>query len=292
MKKDYLPSKKFTNRIIILVALFVIFFSIYKIFQLVSNHGSKKSSVKMSIINKVQNDSNSNGIPDWEEKLWGLNPNKDGAKNKEIIDSKRNSLVNQNSSNIAGDASTTNNDDLSKEFFAALISLQQTGELDNNAMGVIADSISQKIVSKPLADIYKKSSLKIVSSSVANNNAYLKELTKINYKYKDKDIGSELVFIIQALADKNPKILTLAKPTAEAYRDFGKDLMKIPVPSNIASIHIIMANNYEKNAQSIEGLIQLDDNPLLGMESLINYKKYNDALVSNITDISSVLKLE
>jgi len=289
MKKEYLPSKKFTSRIVILVALFAIVFSVYKIIKLVVNRGSKNSSVKLNIIEKVQDDSNNNGIPDWEERLWGLNPNKNGAKNKEIIDSKRRSLVSQNSSSINNTA-VTSNDDLSKEFFAALISLQQTGELDQNAMNVIADSISQKIVSKPLVNIYKKSSLKIVSSSLENNKAYLKDFADINDKYKDKDIGTELIFVIQALADKNPKILTLTKPIAEAYRNFGQDLMKIPVPSNLASIHIIMANNYEKNAESIEGLMQLEDNPLVGMESLINYKKYNDALVSNIEELSSIIK--
>jgi len=40
--------------------------------------------------------------------------------------------------------------DYLENFFAAIMSLQQTGNLNEKSMGAIADSISQKIVAKPI----------------------------------------------------------------------------------------------------------------------------------------------
>jgi len=120
---------------------------------------------------------------------------------------------------------------------------------------------------------------------------YFNSFVGLVNKYKNDDIGNELIFIIQGLAYKNPHILSLAGTIATAYRNFGQELVKIPVPRDIAFIQLKMANDYEKNAQSIEGLMKIPTDPLVGMRALINYKKYNDALTSDINKLSSILKL-
>ncbi len=290
MEKKYLPSKQFISRIIVITVLIVISFSVYKIVSLIKNRSRQSSSVKLNIVKEVQDDSNNNGIPDWEERLWGLNPYKNGQKNKEIILAKR-KAINPNASFSKDNQAITKNEELSREFFAAIVSLQQTGNLNEKSMGVIADSISQKIVAKPIPDTYTLKSLTIVTPSIKNNDKYFNNFVELVSKYKNDDIGSELVFVIQGLAYKNPNILSLAGTIATAYRKFGQDLIKIPVPRDLAFIQLKMANDYERNAQSIEGLMKIPTDPLTGMRALINYKKYNDALTSDINQLSSVLKL-
>lgn len=290
MKDKYLPSKQFITKIIKIIILVIVVFSIYQVMSFVKNRPNQSSSIKLNIIKEVQDDSNNNGIPDWEERLWGLNPYKNGKKNKEIILAKR-QAINPNANFSKDKQAITKNENLSREFFAAIMSLQQTGKLNEKSMGIIADSISQKIVAKPIPDIYTMKSLTIIDSSIKNNNKYYSGFIDLVYKYKNENIGDELTFIIQGLAYKNPHILSLAGTIATAYRNFGQDLIKIPVPRNLALIQLKMANDYEKNAQSIDGLMQIPTDPLVGMRALINYKKYNDALTSDINKLSSILKL-
>ncbi len=290
MKKKYLPSKQFIFRIIIIVVLIAGVFSIYKIISFIKNRSEQSSSIKLNIVKEIQNDSNNNGIPDWEERLWGLNPYKNGKKNKEIILARR-KAINPNANFSKSGQTITKNEGLSREFFAAIMSLQQTGNLNEKSMGAIADSISQKIVAKPISDIYTMKSLTIIAPTIKNNDKYFNSFVGLVNKYKNDDIGNELIFIIQGLAYKNPHILSLAGTIATAYRNFGQELVKIPVPRDIAFIQLKMANDYEKNAQSIEGLMKIPTDPLVGMRALINYKKYNDALTSDINKLSSILKL-
>ncbi len=54
--------------------------------------------------------------------------------------------------------------------------------------------------------------------------------------------------------------------------------MKIPVPNDLTTTHLAIANDYEKVGQSVNGLSQLLDEPIVGMKALINYKKYTDML--------------
>jgi hypothetical protein len=50
------------------------------------------------------------------------------------------------------------------------------------------------------------------------------------------------------------------------------------------------ANNYEKTGQTIKDLAKILSDPIVGMKALINYKKYNDALASDLEKISETLQ--
>ncbi len=291
MENNFLPSKQFVNRLIVIVILIAGVFSIYKIIGFIKNKSDKNTPVKLvNVIQKVQDDGNDNGIPDWEERLWGLNPNKDGVKNKEFILNKRKEL-NPNA-DLSGSEVLTENETLSREFFAILMSLQQTGELDDEAMNAVASAISEKIVAEPIPDIYTGEMLFLREDTPENTIKYGDDLKKLIKKYENKNIGDELGFIIQGIAYDDSQVLYLAKTVAVSYRNFGQELIKIPVPTLLAPLHLGLANNYEKNAQAIEGLTEVSDNPIIGMKSIINYKNYNESLNSGLELLLNVFQEE
>ena len=84
--KKYLPSKKFTAVILFIVVIIVLFFTVKSIVKFFHNRALSKGQpipVSVTVETIVQKDGNDNGIADWEEYLWGLNPNRNGEKNKE-----------------------------------------------------------------------------------------------------------------------------------------------------------------------------------------------------------------
>ena len=283
--EPYLPSKPFVTRVVILAAAVIVIFSAFKIINYFKNHSIGKTATDLVIQPEIiQKDTNTNGIPDWEESLWGLDPSKDGQSNKEFILAKRASLASENGAAVTSDEPVSENDALSREFFAVVMSLQQSGNLDQNTLRAVSDTVGKKIVADPLPAIYTKGMATIRSSEDMDIEKlkYYTDYLNLNVKYKDRNIGNELTFIAAALKNNDPGALKLVSNIGSSYRSFGKDLMKIPVTPALADIHVSLANNYERIAVSIGDLSKLLTEPITGMKGLINYKKYSDLLIEDI----------
>jgi hypothetical protein len=291
--KKYLPSKNFISIFLFIVVLIVLFFTIKGVVSLFKNKegGSILEPTTMTVGDIVQKDTNKNGIADWEEGLWGLDPTKNGPENKDFILAKKGSLE-KNGLIYTGDDSKmiTQNELLSRQFFATILSLQQTGNLDSDAVDAISSSIGEEIKSTLIPDIYNTEMAIIRNTTDESKEAYLIAFSNLVDKYEGRDIGSEMTIFAQGIANNDPQALYAAKTVADAYREFGADLMLLPVPNSAIYTHTSLANNYEKVAQSIEGLTQVLDDPIIGMRSLLNYKKYTDALVSDFEKLSDILQ--
>ncbi len=284
----YLPSKQFIARLIIILIVVIFIWGLYQIPKLFrKNKNTSQNPTTLLVKDLIQKDSNDNGIADWEEGLWGLNPEKDGASNKEFILAKRLALAKDNASAVdGGGADSSENDALSREVFALILSLQQSGSLNSESMKSISESVGQNIVPNDIADIYTKNMVKIGGTEAEYYIAF-KNLVE---KYQDKGMGSELSFVAQGLENKDPQALYAAKTVAVFYREFGQALIKTPSPLTLASTNLSLANNYEKVAQTIEGFSNVLNDQITGMRSLINYKKYSDKIVADITKLSDNLK--
>ncbi|MCX6754578.1 MAG: hypothetical protein NTU81_01985 [Candidatus Nomurabacteria bacterium] len=289
--KKYLPSKKFIFNILIILALIAIYFGVKGAISLFKNKTGGKykgEPIKMTIGSINEKDGNKNGIADWEEYLWGLDPYKNGPENKDFILAKKKSLEQKGIITSSDDTiSITENEILSKQFFATIMSLQQTGQLDEESIKSVSESIGQQIVPIPLESAYTQNMLNIKADSSKTHMDYIVSLTAILKKYKNDDLGSELLLLSQGVANNDPQALYSAKTVALAYRAFSEELVKVPVPSSYALAHLNLSNDYEKIAQSIEGLTQIITDPIVGMRSLLNYKKYTDAIGTDLNDIAS-----
>jgi len=291
--KKYLPSKNFISGLLFIVVLIVLFFTVKGVISLFKNKngGSILEPTTMTVGSIIQKDTNKNGIADWEEGLWGLDPTKNGPENKEFILAKKGSLE-KNGLISTGDDSKliTQNELLSRQFFATIMSLQQTGNLDSSAVEAISTSIGEEIKPTQIADIYNTDMALINNTTDQSKEAYFKAFGDLVDKYADRDIGSEMTIFAQGIANNDPQALYASSTVAQAYREFGADLMRLQVPNSAVATHTSLANNYEKVAQSIEGLTQVLNDPIIGMRSLLNYKKYTDALVLDFEKLGNILQ--
>jgi len=290
--KKYLPSKTFTTRILFVLVCIILFFTVKGIVKFFKNREIKKNApTQMTVGTLIQKDSNDNGIPDWEEYLWGLDPYKNGDENKELINAKKNTLVKNNDSQTPGDTSViSENEALSREFFASIMSLQQTGNLNTDSINSISEAVGSKIEASPISDVYTIDKLKTVRDGEDSNLEYFKKLSSLINKYENEDIGKELTIISQALGSNDPQALYTVTTIATAYRLFSEELINLPVPNSIAPLQLSLANNYYKTGISLDGLSKTLADPITGMRALINYKKYSDNLVLDLDKISEALQ--
>ncbi len=288
MNKDYLPSRQFVSRVIAIAIILAVIFGIYeaaRFFGSKSKLGSKSNLVAQGLISS-QKDSNNNGFADWEESLYGLDPTKNGPENKTFILARQAILAKQNPSGFK-DGPLTESETLSRDFFTIIMSLQQSGNLDEDSIQAVSEAIGKKVVVEPIPDIYTRKSVRVVESNSTTISNYYAAYMKLLVLYDGKNIGDELVFINQGLENNDPKAIEMIKSIAIAYKGMGRDLIKVPVPNTLVNIHISLANNYEKVGQTIDGLTNLLTDPLTGIKSFINYKKYLDALVNDIDLLSN-----
>lgn len=285
--KKYLPSPQFIKNAGILLGLIIIIIVIAKVVpslraKIAENNAAKGVVVKDIVVQ----DQNANGIQDWEEALWGLDPFGDGASNKEYITAKKKAL---NKDNIP-ESELTEDDKMAREFFALVVSLQQSGNLTEASMKTLAEEIGSKVVATDIADTYTDKMLQIVPTTPASLRTYHNALQKIDKKYEDRDIGGELALIGQSIANNDPQALRVAILSANDYREFGKGLMSIPTPTSLAVMHLELANNYEKNALALEGMSLMLENPTSGMAMLVKYKRYNDAIVATLGKLTTFFR--
>ena len=282
----YLPSKQFMARILIILIILGAIGGLYELTQYFRKGKNDPVPTKLLVKDIIQKDSNDNGIADWEEGLWGLDPTKDGPANKEFILNKRSVLAKDNTSQAVDDNALTENDVLSRELFATVMSLQQSDSLNTDSIKSVSEAIGQNIIPTDIPDVYTINMLKI---SGTEKDYYIAFKNLVD-KYKDKDMGSELTFVSQGLENKDPQAIYAAKSVAVFYREFGQALIKTPVPSSLAQTNLDLANSYEKVAQTIEGFGNILTDQISGMKALINYKKYSDKIISDITKLSDNLK--
>jgi hypothetical protein len=284
-----LPSKQFFKRVGAIVIIALILLAVIKTttyFKNKSGINNDRVESKITVGEIIQKDTNHNGIADWEEVLWGFDPSKNGPENKEAILAKKAELAkaNPDGTSDAGDA-ITKNEQLSRDFFALIMSLQDSGNLNEASLNDAVGAIGSKVQATPIANKYSGANQTFTKSSTKQDiTAYLQKIKTLLEKHKD--LGDELVYVSAGLENRDPNAFTFAEGAASSYETLAKDMVKIPVPKDIADIMLSMANNYDKMGQSTEGLAKSFDDPLLGMRSLINYKKYSDLLGTDMSNLS------
>jgi len=286
--KKYLPSKNFISLVLLIITFVLIFFIGKGVISLIKNR-ERKDGVKepeiVSIKEIIDEDDNNNGIPNWEEYFWGLDPKKDGKKNREFVLAKR-ELANQNTGNEIKEEPVvlTENEALSRDFFVAMLALSQDGILNEESINAMAETIGQKVIAEPLPDKYSESDIEInYDSSVDSIFVYVEELINVFTKYqKEKDLGEEIKIIAVGIADSDTTAMRAVNTIAEGYRSLGEEIIKIKPPEDFVKTQLEIANNCEKVAISIKGIAEAQNDPSLAMRSLINYQKYYESLLGNL----------
>ena len=292
-KQKFLPSKLFVVRAIGIVVLLFVAFGLYKgipYFIKGFSKTQKRAELQKTLVKDLMNkDSNDNGIPDWEESLWGLDPAQDGSANKEFILSKRKSLGYTEEDTLLGE-NLTSSDKISRELLALIVSLKESGNLNDGAIASISSAFGSKIEVIEMDDLYKKESLNKVATNLASIRKYYNDFKAINLKYKDSDMGDELNFIVQGMRNNDENAMQIASEIAGSYKSFGEELSEIKVPDSLIDIHLGIINSYEKTANSIEEMSKAIDDQIAGLNAVISYKKYNQELLDNLDKLSLFFK--
>jgi hypothetical protein len=271
----YLPSRKFVFvmggglAVLVLILLISNYFGSHGGFDR-SARGDAPVTADGTVKDVVLRDSNENGIPDWEESLWGFDPSGNGEANKKAIDAKK------SANGIVPDTSgvpLSETDKFSQSLLSTILALQQSGTLTEEAITNLSASVGDSLDAKHAnPETYAMANLTITpTNGPAAKAAYKKALKALLDRYADLDLGSELEVIAAGLESGNADTLRSLGPVAEAYGSIAKEIVKIPTPPGVAPYALVLANASAEMAAALPQVENIYDDVLDGMVGVDDY---------------------
>ncbi len=281
MHQSWKPSRKTIVIIGILVftILIILFLSRAKDTN-AANFTVGELTTKSTSKDLVERDSDSDGVLDWEESLWGLNPNKadtdgNGVDDAAEISAKKVSLGITTSTSTG---TTTLTDQFSREFFSTFSALRQSGNLTKSNIAALSKQGIDSLTKFTIPDIYtEKDIVKSTSTSVVK---YRTLLTTTAKSLPTKKLGTEARLLSKAIGKpKSEKLVKELQLIEKTYLTLAKRTILVPVPSKIQNTHLALANTYYRLGTAVGGLSEIYNDPALSIVYFNEYKKGTDELL-------------
>ncbi len=310
--KKFLPSKKFMfiigGGLLLIVIIFLIFYLFSKREEYKSKNVSALQIDHQTVAGLVQTDSDNDGIPDWEESLWGTDPKNpesfDGIPDATYIANKKKAL---NISPDSVETDLTETDKFARNFFTTFSAMKSSGQIDSTNINNFSSALGQNILNQQILDQYtEKDVKKDTDNTFSRAKKYYAAVQTLFNKYKAAGLGDELVIIGSQLNDSSnsssdslnsleqnntygpiddKKLLSIAT----AYEGFAKSMMQLAVPSSLALLHLQIANYANNTGISVVNMTKVTADPIVGLSGLSQYKKNSDGLIQSVTDLENTI---
>ena len=255
---------------------------------------------------KLYKDSDGDGLKDWEEDLWGTDPNnpdtnKDGL--TDLIDIRSginplgkglddklatDTLQKKVNPSIESDLSET--DKFSRELFAKFVIAQQ----QNGGTATTSDYAAllyDYIQNAEKGDIitYKETDLKQTAETDESLHTYGNALGKIIREMSIKYPGSEIEILKTAFkAGGKKEVSDFDKPIAR-YTSIRDSALLLTAPVGILSIHTKIVNLLGIMAVSVNSMRYTLSDPVKAMSGMSMYPETADLLIKAFKELSDYL---
>ncbi len=237
-------------------------------------------------------DTDGDGIPDWQERLLGTDPN-----NKETIAGIPDSTTIAKRRALSGDQilaeeNLTQTDKFSREFFSTVASLSQAGQLDANAVENISASLLEQIKNPIVTKIYTSNDLNISKNEdnqVIKN--YSTNFIKILGKYK---MNNNVLDILKKFSDSgdppNAEILNELDPIIQQTEIIIADLLKLNVTPSLATAHLDFINSLQKISENLSNTKLFDTDIIVSYSAISAYSNTIDSFQTSIENLIKILQ--
>lgn len=306
--KKYLPSKSFAIAVGLIGGLGLIVLFIFLIWPSKQNYNEaeKKNETALKIGNPtiadlIQKDSDGDGVPDWEETLWGTDPHKKmtfgNMPDATYIENKKKELNIEETGNV-NQANLTETEKFAREFFASYSALKSSGQINKDAINNFSSALGQEVSSPDLPDHYTQADVKVDSvDNPAWEQRYYISVGNLFKKYqKSGMLGDELDIVSQSLATGyvngdtvDPNQYVKLSKIADAYQSFAKEVLQSEVPQSLIDYHLKIANSAYNTGVGVSNMGKIASDPVVGLLGLSQYQKWSEELQKNVTDLENLL---
>jgi hypothetical protein len=316
-KSEVISADKvvFISTALISVAFVVSVFYIFNRDKNVYKLQSKKQSANMASIANLQKEENKNpladdeykdtdndGLANWEEILWGTDPNNpdsdgDGVNDGDEAKKENGTHLKKLALKIEEDTSQTDSnitktEIVSKKIFDSFMETLQNG-------GAFSTEKSKEIASGALSvamrtqtgneNDYVLNENQLVPATFANRIIYIKTVLNELKKMSSGDVENEIMLLFElAQGDKKDAVKKISK-TAQFYNEHTHILMNIKVPSDVAGIHVEMIRSLLKYTKVLSDLGELFNDPLSSADAINSFESSKSKLSVSFLKLRSYI---
>ena len=298
--------KKPSNKVIfvgIVTIAIIISAIIYKFYSRPTQQTEQDTSVTVSV-NRNESipeiDSDGDGVPDWEEILWKLDPynpdtNNEGVNDKVKIQNRkeedrlaREKMLRENpqdSFSFYKDQNLTKTEAISRALFEQAVTIS-TNEIPLTAddASKLAEILSNTLLTKTVS-IQKQLTTDdirtIRSPSIEQVRTY-GNLVASTMKIELSEYNSEFLALVEFMQTGNTKTLSKPTPVIQHYTTVADNLSNIAAPIDIAQNHLSLINGLYINAEVLYHLQSLENDPISILPYLQTYQANYGKLISSL----------
>ncbi len=274
-QQSFKPSRRFIIRGSIAIGIVAIILIVQTAWFRALFHKKPLTPVNQTVGDIITQDTNGNGIPDWEEKLWGLDPTvlyTKGVPNKQIIEERKKAL---GMTDIA-EEDLNDTDRLARQLYALTTALGQNESVDDQTLQDIATKLGSSVNIEELSNTYSTKDIRTVQTTRQSLLSYYAAMGKIISKYDTNT--ADINVIITALETGDTSRLPELAKSGSLYMQYSKEISTLPVPVGVASYHLAIMNSFAGIATSFVYLGELDDNGVSALTGIAIYRTYNSRL--------------
>ena len=289
--KKYLPSKKFVTTMLVCIGIGIVVLLVASYIGTNSRFSKPALSISddATLNDLLVQDSNNNGIADWEETLYGLNPKGDGLTNKKIIDDKKMQIRKENG--VTDDSNGTSNSqtaELSREMLSTILALQQSDNLTPEAIANLTSSLGETVNAKRDSEqTYTINDMNISNdTSDASMTAYEGKIGDILHEANTNGIGGELGIIYGTLnKDTPPEQVKNLDKYIDIYTKMATEIISTKVPQSIAQKALALANACALMSHALAKIELMYGDAVSGLIGFDEYAMADTATRSGIADL-------
>lgn len=231
----------------------------------------------------VNKDTDGDGVPDWQETLYGTDPTKTetipGTPDSVTIDKLRAQTETQSETTNSDDSSLTKTDTFSRQLFSTIVTLNQNGIMDNTTVDQLSTSLAANIQSSNTRKVFLISDLKQTKDDSAKSvQKYKSGLIAIYTKYPTKDtVANVLIEFVGDGTNVNVSALKKLDPIIKQTQSIIDARVKMEVPDQLAQAHLNVINAMEKLVENLQDIELYDTDSITAVGAI---KIYNDNTVS------------
>ncbi len=287
--QKYLPSKQFVRLILIAISLAVLVFLLGKVINKKTVWKNKDSADQVAINASGEDffseDSDGDGLYDWEEALWGTNPrlkdsDGDGIDDKKFVENKRKDA---DFDETYKPDSNNETEVFAKQFFTTAAVLNQGGGFNQDTIDQFSEGVGQSISNFNLKDKYTLTDLKL---SPVSAQKYYTNFESLYNSIPNKEI-SELGTI--SLIIQNPENTSALEDLSKInlmYSKLEDGLASMEVPYNVSGAHLFLLNNINKISAVILESRNIEYDPLKVTTYLSKYEEYSNNIKTSLKTLS------
>lgn len=296
-----LPSPK-ASGLILLIVVFSTAIVVYSNYDRQSQEQTGEITTnKIAIDSQINKenldiDTDGDGLLDWEESLWGTDPNNpdtdgDGTNDYQEINENRDPLIpgpndettsieekileQMQSSELDEDGITSQ---VANNFANLYFNNRQGTDLTQEQRNLLVNQVSNQAISEiKINEIYTLNSIK----------TFNKEDEEKLIEYTDSYFAIQLNILNEVL--RNYENTDYSRLGNEIIKKSG-ELISIEVPSDISNLHLEIANNYYKLGMVVKDFEKEEEDPIYVMLSLRIYQDTQEEIKDINNQIGNFLK--